>query len=66
MTASHVLEALGQQMPERYKMTIHKTNFDVHWASPGAENDEIYEILKNKQMVNRYPNIKELGRKDTF
>ena len=47
-------------------MTVQKTNFDVYWASPSAENDEVYGVLNNKQLINRYPNIKDLGRKDTF
>ena len=41
---------------------------DFVWLGPTAKPDEIYQILEHDagRIVNRYPNVKELCRKDTF
>jgi len=37
------------------------------WLFPSADDEQIYKILNEKNRItNRYPNIKDLGHKDTF
>ena len=37
------------------------------WLGHTTKDEEIYDILKSKKtIINRYPNVKPLSRKDTF
>ena len=40
----------------------------MHFLAPGIRDEEIFEILLNQKgkIVNKYPGVKELARKDNF
>jgi hypothetical protein len=44
-----------------------RTDCDIMYLVHTTKDDEIYNILqKKKAIINRYPNVKSLARKDTF
>lgn len=39
----------------------------MQWVTHTAKDEDIYEILgKKNKIINRYPNVKHLSRKDNF
>lgn len=43
------------------------TKFDVMMMTSKSKDEEIYKFLRKKRkIVNRYPNVKALSRKDQF
>jgi len=61
-----LLDAIIAESSGKYKETMNNTQFDFKWCAPTAENDELYKLLSKDTIINRYPNIKEMSRKDTF
>lgn len=66
--ADALMEALVAESKGTYTKTIDPDNSDFKWVPPAAEDAEIYKILENdkNRIINRYPKIKDLGRKDQF
>ena len=60
-----LLEEIIRRSGGRFKATNGQSDFV--WLGPSAKPDELYDLLKAKnKIINRYPNVKELCRKDTF
>jgi hypothetical protein len=58
---------LIKKYPTQFYEQLNPSLAKFRWVSSVAEKEEIYEILsKKKHLVNRYPNVRELGRKDIF